>query len=54
MGLAFCKKIIEKQGVSIWVESELGKGSIFYFTLPNNSSIPIPRARKKLIRDEIN
>ena len=36
IGLAICKKIIEKQGECIWVESELSKGSIFYFTLPIN------------------
>ncbi len=35
IGLATCKKIVSRAGGEIWVESEVGSGSAFYFSLPS-------------------
>lgn len=51
IGLSLVKKIIETHGGRVWVESKIGEGSVFHFTLPF-STVGTPNEEHRLAPDE--
>lgn len=50
IGLAICKRIVEKQGGRIWAEGKKGEGATFYFTMPKELETAAKPSNKKAVK----
>lgn len=49
LGLPIVRRIVEAHGGEIWLDSRMGRGTTFYFTLPNSQHTPAARAASTLL-----
>ncbi|HEY6291563.1 MAG TPA: HAMP domain-containing sensor histidine kinase, partial [Terriglobia bacterium] len=53
LGLSICRRIVRHHGGRLWVESELGRGSTFVFTVPLDQPVSDPSNRRSRKSDEV-